>query len=153
MKRRIVIAALMFAACGSQKPVENPLPPGYVTVGTFTGEVDKEAGTFTVTTDEGAGPLSRTHAVIPESATTVTITNTGAVVGTDVWNNAPSPTGAGARRGSATPRAWRPGRAGIGRGAGGLRREGGPPARAAEMRRPGPRMTSGTAWSRRCGCR
>ncbi len=94
MKRRIVIAALMFAACGSQKPVENPLPPGYVTVGTFTGEVDKEAGTFTVTTDEGAGPLSRTHAVIPESATTVTITNTGAVVGTDVWNNAPSPTGA-----------------------------------------------------------
>jgi hypothetical protein len=94
MKRLLVVAALLSAACGSQKPVENPLPPGYVTVGTFTGEVDTEAGTFTVTSDEGTGPRARTQAVVPESATTVTIANTGALVGTDVWNNAVSPTGA-----------------------------------------------------------
>ena len=78
MKRLIVVVALVSAACGSQKPVE-PLPsPGYVTIGTFTGEVDVEAGSFSVRSDEGAAPLARTQVVIPESSTTVTVANAGA---------------------------------------------------------------------------
>ena len=77
MKRLIVAAAVLSTACGSQKPVENPTPSGYVTLGTFTGEVDTVAGTFSVRSDGDSGPLARTHAVIPEGASTVTIANSG----------------------------------------------------------------------------
>ena len=54
MKRLLVVAALLSTACGSQGPTDSSPPPGSVTLGTFTGEVDLVAGTFSVRADREA---------------------------------------------------------------------------------------------------
>jgi hypothetical protein len=82
MKRLLVVAVVVAAGCSAAKDesgVENPLPPGYVTLATFTGEVDMDAGTVTVRTDP-PGPLdssSRAGLTFTEGASTVSIANSG----------------------------------------------------------------------------
>jgi hypothetical protein len=97
MKKLTVVAALVAAACGAQKPVENSPPPGRVTLATFTGEVNPEKGTFTIRTEPtstGSTGLDPSALVIPEGASSVTIANAGSTPNVDVWNKHVSPTGA-----------------------------------------------------------
>ncbi len=93
MKRLIVVAALMFAACGSQKAVENPLPPGYVTLATFTGEVDSDAGTIKIWADPPPASTAgfRTGLTLPETVATVSIATT--TPATTIDGTAPCPVG------------------------------------------------------------
>ena len=100
MKKLIVAAAVMMAGCSAgmkDTPTEATLPPGYVTLATFTGEVDPIQGTFTIKTDatsSGVAESRLARLVIPEGSSTVTIANTGTTPNVDVWNNHASPTGA-----------------------------------------------------------
>jgi hypothetical protein len=87
MKRLIVVAAMAMAGCAAQKTetAESPLPPGYVTLATFTGEVDTATGAFTIrSTPTAAGKaLQVSMATLPEQGSEgVSIGNSGTP-----WNN------------------------------------------------------------------
>ncbi len=90
MKRLTVFAALMFAACGSQKPAESSLPPGYVTLATFTADVDTAAGTFVFRTDPvtSNGASGPGHMAFVEP-TEVTVASSAA------WSNVSTEKGCG----------------------------------------------------------
>jgi hypothetical protein len=80
MKSLLVIAALLAAGCSAarnESAAENPLPPGYETLSTFTGEIDMDAGTITIRTDPPgpASSASRSGLTLPEGGTTVSIAN------------------------------------------------------------------------------
>ena len=52
--KRLLVAVLVLAGCASKAPQERPLPPGMVTVATFTAEADPVARTFTIRTQPTA---------------------------------------------------------------------------------------------------
>lgn len=94
-------AALAALACGprARSPAAPAPTDGPVVLGTFTAEVDPAAGTFRFLSDPppaaaptGGRPPARV--VVPEGLGTLTVANTGATVGQDVWNGAVSPTAA-----------------------------------------------------------
>jgi len=80
MRSMLVVAVLLAAGCSAARNdavAENPLPPGYAALATFTGEIDMDARTITIRTDPPgpASSASRSGLTLPEGGTTVSIAN------------------------------------------------------------------------------
>jgi hypothetical protein len=77
------MAALVVAGCGAEASVESPLPPGFVTLATFTAVVDTDAGTILIETQSpDAGGVPIPGALVLASPSEVTVANNGSP-----WNN------------------------------------------------------------------
>ena len=94
MKSLLVIAALLAAGCSAatkEAATENPLPPGYVTLSTFTADVDTVAGTFVIRSEPVAGArMPGMSQLVIVDPTEVTVANNGAS-----WFNDPTEKGCG----------------------------------------------------------
>ncbi len=99
MKRLIVVAALVTAACAGHGSPEVPLPEGRVVLGTFTADVDLAAGTFEIRTNPAAGKSSGTagSAALANLDASVTVANVGLA-----WIDAATP----ACISAGSPRTW-----------------------------------------------
>ena len=87
MKRLIVVAALVSAACGLQEPMPgSALPENHVVLATFTGTVDTEAGTFDIRVDpDPTASPQRASLVITEPSEVTVASATPFFGGTPVF--------------------------------------------------------------------
>ncbi len=84
MRKLLVIAALLAAACGSQRAApESTLPAGHVVLATFTVDVDLAAGTFVVrTTPRAPGIPARSGSLVNLDADVTVANSIGPWIGT-----------------------------------------------------------------------
>ncbi len=93
--KRFLVAALVLSGCAPQAPKEPPLPPGMVTIATFTAAVDPVAGTISIRTNPTAA--GRASGMTGLTITEVTVENDpDAPVPPNPWFNETADRGCGA---------------------------------------------------------
>ncbi len=96
--KKLLLAVLLVMGCSAQTTAENPLPPGYATLATFTGEVDMATGAFTIrSTPTAVGQALQVSMItLPEQGSDgVSIANFGTA-----WNNKKTACGSTANSGA-----------------------------------------------------